>query len=459
MALNPYFLQGSPSEQRLVQDLINEQLKIFGVEVIYIPRKFVDKKTIVKEVTSSKFNDNFAIEAYVNTYEGYSGSGDILTKFGMSLRDDLNIVISKDRFEDFIAPFLASMNTDEIVLSSRPREGDLVYFPLGQRLFEVKFVEHEKPFYQLGKLYVYELNCELFEYEDEVLDTSIDEVDKLIQDQGYITTVKMVSSGTQASATTVLSSGYIQSISLINDGYNYLSPPIVSIGTAPNGGSNASAVAITTSARGSNSVSQIYLTNSGYGYTVAPQVIISSRTGIGATAVANIQTTYRGIEYIVFTNNGTGYYTNPNVTFSSPTVGGGKTATGIATVYNGSVSSILITNAGSGYTTAPSITIDPPPIFSGIGTYIFNEVIVGSKSGTNARVKSWNKSTNTLEVSINNGVFYPGELIVGTASSATYAVQSFEPYDLYNKYEENKDLQTEAGLIVDFTESNPFGTY
>ena len=166
MALNPFFLQGSSNEQRLVQELINEQLTIYGVEVIYIPRKFVNRKTVIEEVTASKFDDNFAIEAYVNNFEGYSGQGDILTKFGVSLKDELAITISKERYEDFIAPFLEVENREELILSSRPKEGDLVYFPLGQRLFEVKFVEHETNFYQLGKNYVYELTCELFEYED-----------------------------------------------------------------------------------------------------------------------------------------------------------------------------------------------------------------------------------------------------------------------------------------------------
>ncbi len=165
MALNPFFLQGTASEQRLLQDLVNEQMRMYGVEVIYIPRKFVRRQTIIQEVQSSAFDDNFAIEAYVNTYDGYSGSGDILTKFGMSLRDELLITISKERFEDFIAPFLGALDdgteTSDIEVSTRPREGDLVYFPLGQRLFEVKFVEHEQPFYQLGKTYVYELKCEL----------------------------------------------------------------------------------------------------------------------------------------------------------------------------------------------------------------------------------------------------------------------------------------------------------
>ena len=105
MALNPFFLQGSQSEQRLIQELINEQLTIYGVEVIYLPRKIVKKDQILTEIQSSKFNDNFAIEAYVNNYEGYSGAGDILTKFGMNLKDELTVTISRERFEDFISPF------------------------------------------------------------------------------------------------------------------------------------------------------------------------------------------------------------------------------------------------------------------------------------------------------------------------------------------------------------------
>ena len=230
MALNPFFLQGSSSEQRLVQSLINEQLKMYGVDVIYIPRKFVNKKTIIQEVQTSRFDDNYAIEAYVNTYDGYGGAGDILTKFGMSLRDELLITISKERFEDFIAPFLTGSDPDEIELSSRPREGDLVYFPLGQRIFEVKFVEHEQPFYQLGKLYVYELKCELFEYEDEVLDTGIPEVDRDIEEIGFITTLKMVSTGSTATANAIVRTGYVRQVFLNNDGYDYTTAPVVAIG-------------------------------------------------------------------------------------------------------------------------------------------------------------------------------------------------------------------------------------
>ena len=234
MALNPFFLQGSPGEQRLVQNLINEQLQIYGVEVTYIPRKFVNKQSIIEEVQSSKFDDNFLIEAYVNTYEGYSGAGDIMTKFGVSLRDEITLTISKERFEDFIAPFL---NDDEYELATRPREGDLIFFPLGTRLFEVKFVEHEQPFYQLGKNYVYQLQCELFEYEDEVIDTSIDEIDTQVEDQGFITTLNLVGSGATATASATLApalSGFLNSITVLNDGSGYTSTPTVFISTSRN---------------------------------------------------------------------------------------------------------------------------------------------------------------------------------------------------------------------------------
>ena len=458
MALNPFFLQGSPGEQRLIQELINEQLKIYGVEIIYIPRKFVRKQTILKEVQSSKFDDNFLLEAYINSYEGHTGSVDILTKFGMSLRDDLNLVISRERFEDFITPFLVAIGEDDLELTSRPKEGDLIYFPLGQRLFEVKFVEHEKPFYQLGKLYVYELQCELFEYEDEVIDTSIDEVDQTLETQGYITSLQLISYGSRANATASLSTGYVQKIYLNNDGSGYTSTPSVTISTAPAGGINASAVAITTSIGGVYSIKDIVLTNAGAGYSVAPSITISG-SGSGAAATCGIQTAYSGIRVISIGNSGIGYAIPPIVSISSPTIGPGIAASAFATIQNSVVTGVYLSNAGAGFTVAPTITIDAPPINSGIGTFRFNEEVVGSKSGTVARVKSWDKDTNILEISINSGNFYPGELVVGSTSGATYAIKDHDMRALHDKYEENDEIETEADLIIDFSESNPFGTY
>jgi len=460
MALNPFFLQGSPGEQRLVQELINEQLKMYGIEITYIPRKFVRKQTILKEIQSSRFDDNFLIEAYVNTFDGYSGSGDILTKFGMSLKDDVSLSISKERFEDFIAPFLKTMDPDEIELSSRPREGDLVYFPLGQRLFEVKFVEHEKPFYQLGKLYIYELQCELFEYEDEVIDTTIEEIDKTIQEQGYITSLQLMSVGVGATATPTLTNGYVRKVDLINDGYGYKSTPVVSISTAPSGGINATAVAITTSKGGSYSVKEILLTNAGLGYTVPPTLTITGGGGSGAAGTCIVETVYSGIKTISIGNSGMGYAYAPNIVFANPTDGPAIGASAIVRINsNTQVSEVLISNAGAGFTSIPIITIDSPPLATGIGTYIFNEVVVGSTSGTRARVKSWNKTNNILEVSINTGEFYPGEILVGSASSATYSIKIHNMDLLHDKYQENDQIQQEANLIVDFSESNPFGIY
>ena len=462
MALNPFFLQGSPNEQRLVQELINEQLRIYGVEVVYIPRKFVRRETILREVSSSKFDDNFALEAYISNYEGYSGQGDILTKFGMSLKDDLSLIISKERYEDFIAPFLETNNNEEIVLSSRPREGDLIYFPLGQRLFEVKFVEHEQPFYQLGKLYVYELKCELFEYEDEVIDTSIDEIDTQIEDEGYITTLTLIGIGRSATATAGIGSGYVRRVVLNNDGYGYTSPPAVTIGLAPAGGLRATAEAVTEFKSGFYSIKNIVLTNAGSGYTVSPTVTISGN-GIGATATCTIEKNNFGIVSINITDGGVGYSTSPRVRIIG-NVGAGETSTaesGIGSAQN--INTIKITNPGVGYTISPQIIIDPPPILIGTGNYVFNEIVTGSRSRTTARVKSWDLDTKILKVSIVSNVaskgFFPGETIVGSISNAQYSTESYNNWNPYDTYGDNLQIQNEADLILDFSESNPFGTY
>jgi hypothetical protein len=470
MALNPFFLQGASSEQRLVQDLINEQLKIYGVEITYIPRKFVRKQTIIEEVQSSKFDDNYSIEAYVNTYDGYSGAGDILTKFGMSLKDEVTLTISKERFEDFISPFLAAEDDgtgdSAIVLSTRPREGDLIYFPLGQRLFEVKFVEHEQPFYQLGKNYVYELKCELFEYEDEVIDTSIDEIDTQIETEGFITTLNLIGVGRTASATASINSGYIRRIFLNNDGYNYTSAPIVAISTSPTGnvGDNATAVAITTSRGGSLSVGGIILTNAGVGYTTIPTITLSGGGGIGAAATCSIETSSNGIVRFVISDEGIGYTSAPVITITG-NVGLGQTAIGTAIINSSTeVSAIYVSNPGSGYTTNPTITIANPSILTGIGTYHFNEIVEGLQSRTQARVKSWDVDTNILKVSFvgigsTTRGFVPGEIIVGAASSARYSVKSYDNMDIYDAYAQNDEIEEEADTFLDFSESNPFGNY
>ncbi len=367
MALNPFFLQGTASEQRLIQDIVNEHLQFHGVEVTYIPRKYVNKKSIIEEVQTSKFDDNYSIEAYVNNFDGYSGAGDVLTKFGVSVRDELILTISKERFEEFIAPFMAGLDDGtgegEIILSTRPREGDLIYFPLGQRLFEVKFVEHEDPFYQLGKNYVYQLKCELFEYEDEVIDTSIEMIDSQVQDEGYITTLNLIGVGRTATAIAQIqgtsASGYVRQVFLNNDGAGYTSAPNITIDPSPTGqeGDNAYAVGILTTKGGVTSLKEILLTQAGSGYTSPPKITISGGGGVGAAATAQLVTTGAGVIRFNITDGGTGYATPPVVTIPRPDVGATATATVGA---SGTITSFTMTGAGEAYISTPTVTVSTP---------------------------------------------------------------------------------------------------
>ena len=138
MVLNSYFQQGARSEQNLVQSLINEQLKMYGVEVHYLPRKYVSENTVIKEVVRSKFDDAYPLEAYVNTYDGYGENPVMLSKFGIQATNEITLTISRERYEDYITPLIK--NESDIKLATRPKEGDLIYFPLGDRLFEIKYV-------------------------------------------------------------------------------------------------------------------------------------------------------------------------------------------------------------------------------------------------------------------------------------------------------------------------------
>ena len=469
MALNPFFLQGSPSEQNLIQDLINEQLRMYGVEVYYMPRKYVSEKTVIREVIESEFNESHPIEAYMENYEGYGDQTTILSKFGIQSTQEITLTISKERYENYIEPLIAGQ--DNIKLSSRPKEGDLIYFPLGDRLFEIKFVEHEKPFYQLQKGYVYTLKCELFRYENEVIDTGVDEIDDAIQGtlgdsdgellggDAMTTTLKLIGVGTTATASLgYVVDGGIRQISVTNRGGGYTYNPRVAISSSPGVTGIATAerisgiVACELNANPvAESIQKVFLTNPGSGYTVAPSVRFIG-DGVGAAATATIGNGVIGI--VTITGGGSGYTTAtaPAVTFS-----GVSTVSAAATVRvssAGTISHIYITNAGLGYTEPPTITLAAPNQ-TGVGTFRKNETVTGSISGTTAKVLNWVADGGSLEIYRADGDFVVGEQIVGSASSASYKLSSTSYPE--TGFTANEEIEGEADSIIDFTERNPFG--
>ena len=172
MPTNVYFDTGTKSEQRLYEDLIIEQLKIYGQDVFYLPRKIANKDTIFGEDPASSFDDSYIIEMYVDNVDGYMGEQEIIKKFGLELRDDIVFTLSKARWET-----LVKNNSD--LTAERPQEGDLVYFPTTNAFFEIQFVEHEQPFYQQSNLPTYKLSCTRFEYSSERLDTGIAAIDSV----------------------------------------------------------------------------------------------------------------------------------------------------------------------------------------------------------------------------------------------------------------------------------------
>lgn len=459
--LNPFFLQGSKSEQGLVQDLVNESIQIHGIDVYYLPRMYITEKTVIREVIESEFKDTFPIEAYIENYEGYGGQTNILSKFGVQNLSNLTLIISKERFESYIYSLIDGKIN--IKLSTRPKEGDLIYFPLGKRLFEIKYVEHEKPFYQLQKNYVYELNCEMFRYGDEIIDTGIDEIDKTTINDGFIKSFTMVGSGQTATAEVLnISNGGVRFVTVTNRGFGYDSSPNVEFQLSPEIGGTASGIATMISGivdfcEGDPNllrVQGVELTNSGFGYTESPKIIFTGGGGKNAEAVATIGDGIVGI--ISITNSGSGYVTAPSVTFISSDIGI-STAKAVSILNsNGSVQSIRIVDAGLGYTSIPQIIIGNP-YTQGYGNYIQNEQIVATNSGTTGVVKSWNSSTNILNLHKISGEFSNNDVLVGTISSASYIILNESVYDIVDVLNDSDIIQEESEKIIDFSERNPFG--
>ena len=181
MATNFYFQSGIPggrsSEQLLMEDIIIECLKMYGLDTYYIPRKTVNEDDILGEDVLNKYSSAYPLEMYMQNVTGFEGDGDLMSKFGVEIRDTATFIVARRRWDEVIA------RSGDAVLTTRPAEGDIIYFPLTKAFFEIKFVESTDPFFQVGKLYVYKLQCELMQYSSEVFDTGVSEIDTIASDK------------------------------------------------------------------------------------------------------------------------------------------------------------------------------------------------------------------------------------------------------------------------------------
>jgi len=177
MATNVYFQSGVPggrsSEQLLMEDIIIECLKIYGLDTYYMPRHRVNEDAILGEDTLNDFEHAYPLEMYMQNVTGFEGDGDLMSKFGVEIRDTATFIVARRRWDETVA------RTGNAVLTTRPAEGDVIYFPLTKAFFEIKFVEATDPFFQVGKLYVYKLQCELMQYSSERFNTGISDIDSI----------------------------------------------------------------------------------------------------------------------------------------------------------------------------------------------------------------------------------------------------------------------------------------
>ena len=213
MAVNHHFQGGNgignEAEKTLHENLIIEGLKIYGFDCYYLPRTLVNQDLILGEDVASRFNASYLLEMYMETTEGFQGEQELVSKFGLEIREDTTFTIAKRRWEDAVG------DQATLIKSGRPNEGDLVYFPLMNSFFEIQFVEDQEPFFQLGNLPVYKLRCTRFEYSSERIDTGVSDIDNLEDNRSMDMLNFQISLENEDGALKLESGHYI-----IGEGYN-----------------------------------------------------------------------------------------------------------------------------------------------------------------------------------------------------------------------------------------------
>lgn len=442
---NTFFTHGTRNEQFLQQNLVEEFIKMFGMDVVYIPRQYINTDDVFNEEIISRFDDSYILEAYLENAEGFQGGGDLLTKFGIRQSDEITLVISQQRFQDFISQY-TKLDPD-VILADRPAEGDLIYFPLTANYFEIKFVEHEQPFYQLGKNYVYKLKCELFEYQDEegeVFDENED-----LKDQGYVVKYYYLTTiGTTTTATPIVGSGKITNISITNPGSKYNTAPIVTLSAPPSGGTQATAKSylIAINSEGGNPLKSAVIRGTVLNGTLRSVTVVDGGEGydVDRTTISVSDPDTGGVKAIL-----------------RPIFDGGKIKD-VSILNSGSnyksVKLIDIINPGSGYVSATaSFTAAPAGL---TGQFLVPEEVEGSVSGATATIVDWNHDQGYVTLRAVAGTFKIGESIVGQTSNASIILDRFNDIDVVDaddKYYENEIYESIGDNIIDFSESNPFG--
>jgi hypothetical protein len=423
MPVNHYFQGGNgignQNEKRLYEDLIVEGLKIYGHDVYYLPRTLVNRDLILGEDTTSRFDDSWLIEMYIESTEGFAGSQELISKFGLEIREDTTFMVSKRSWNYHVG------QKDSLIAEGRPNEGDIIYYPLMNSFFEIQFVEDQEPFFALGQLPVYKLRVTRWEYSSEELNTGNSQIDdnETAYSLDRLVYQSALESGTFSAVlgNPVVTGDQVTSIPVISGGEGYITAPTITI-SSPSATINAVASANVTG----NTLTSFNIDNIGRGYSSVPILTltyVSTDTSTKTDETAVITLTDGQVTSIsVPTINDISSVTS--VSISSP--GGAVTATAVAILTNGVIERIGITVDGSSYLgLSPTVTI----------------------------------SENTDAT---------GSLLLEN-DSADGQVQYFinEDFDLQTQstYASNTDLDTEAGFdtastlddILDFEERNPFG--
>ena len=465
MATNVFFSQSVQTEQNLVEDLIVESLRMYGHNCFYLPRKIVNEDTILGEAADSSFEDAYEVEMYLEGVEGFEGEGDLYSKFGVEVRDTATFILSRRSWERFV-----SLDTN-LATGLRPNEGDLIYFPLTEDLYEVKYVERENPFFQLGKQYFYQLTAEIYEQGADKFDTGIDEVDDIERQFSNITTLNLSpSTRVQATGTvTVDSSGSITAANITTAGSAYSTPPSVTIT-----GANGSGGIIETSIM-DGSVVTLSVVNGGTGFQTDPTHANFPTITIEAPAEP-VQ--FIPDEHVViggFTQQGGGRTWTSSDSVVTITALGGFDPTFATTTqkkyfywkFEDSRLNYVYTYNGTSVTTVPGFFYYDSTNLR----YIINAYTETTTSGaqatmydldsaTLAEVADWNGVTYTLEVMNRTGNFLDGDTIRGVQSNALYTLGDFSTIDNQSTdYDQNAAIEEGADDIIDWGEDNAFGEF